>query len=205
MSETYHDDRLVLGGDDDGRSDYAAEELRERQREEYGGLHVGAAFYGWLVAAAMAVLLASLAGAVATGVGASFDISRADLDRQSETLTVAGLALIGAIVLIAYFAGGYVAGRMTRFDGGRQGFGAWVIGVLTLLALGVVGAVFGRRYDAFDQVDQVDLPASVGSTETLSLGPALVLAAVVLATMLFAIMGGKAGNRYHRKVDGYRI
>ncbi|MPZ96670.1 MAG: hypothetical protein GEU96_17595 [Propionibacteriales bacterium] len=202
MSETYHDDRLVLGGDDESRSDYAAEELRERQREEYGGLHVGAAFYGWLVAAAMAVLLASLAGAIATGVGASFDISRADLDRESETLTVAGLALIGVIVLIAYFAGGYVAGRMTRFDGGRQGAGAWVIGVLTLLALGIVGAVFGRRYDAFDQVD---LPASVGSTETLSLGPALVLAAVVLATLLFAILGGKAGNRYHRKVDGYRI
>lgn len=205
MSETYHDDRLVLGGDDESRSDYAAEELRERQREEFGGLHVGAAFYGWLVAAAMAVLLASLAGAIATGVGASFDISRADLDRESETLTVAGLALIGVIVLIAYFAGGYVAGRMTRFDGGRQGAGAWVIGVLTLLALGIVGAVFGRRYDAFDQVDQVDLPASVGSTETLSLGPALVLAAVVLATLLFAILGGKAGNRYHRKVDGYRI
>ena len=41
---------------------------------------------------------------------------------------------------VAYFAGGYVAGRMSRFDGARQGLGTWLLGLVVTVVLAVVGA-----------------------------------------------------------------
>ena len=41
---------------------------------------------------------------------------------DAETIGLVGGALLLAALMIAYFAGGYVAGRMSRFDGARQGF-----------------------------------------------------------------------------------
>src|SRR5918998_3875482 len=89
-------------------------------REKFGGFNFGADFFGWLVATGVAVLLPALVGSIGGPIaGGSF----------SSTQPAAGAAttvgLIGGIVLLivlglAYYAGGYVAGRMSRFDGGRQ-------------------------------------------------------------------------------------
>ena len=57
------------------------------------------------------------------------------------------------VLSLAYYAGGYVAGRMSRFDGGKQGLAVWIIGLLvTLLAIGI-GAVVGNEYNIFDRVN----------------------------------------------------
>src|SRR5918997_4642415 len=45
----------------------AAREVRARQRDEYGGLNWGAAFFGWLVAIGMAAVLLGLLSAAGTG------------------------------------------------------------------------------------------------------------------------------------------
>jgi hypothetical protein len=58
---------------------------------------------------------------------------------------------------IAYFAGGYVAGRMARFDGARQGVAVWIIGLLVVLLLAGAGAAFGAKYNV---LAQLDLPGS---------------------------------------------
>ena len=102
------------------------------------------------------------------------------------------------MLLVAYFAGGYVAGRMSRFDGPRQGAGVWVIGLLVTILLGIAGVLLGAEYNVLSQLNLPRIPIDEGSLTT---GGVIALVAVVLGTLLAAVAGGKAGTRYHRKID----
>ena len=93
---------------------------------------------------------------------------------------------------VAYFAGGYVAGRMARFDGMRQGLGVWLIGLLVTLVVGAIGAAAGSEYDLFSRAD---LPSVPLSGDTLTTGGVIAAVALLVRTMLAAILGGKAGER----------
>lgn len=170
----------------------------ESPRERYGGFTFAAAFYGWLVAVALTVLLAGIAGAIATATGASLDITPTEAERDAGTIGLATAITLLVVLLIAYFAGGYVAGRMSRFDGGRQGLGVWLLGLVVTIVVAVLGAVFGAQYDIFQRVDLPSIPVS---TNTLTVGGIVTLIAVVLGTLLAAMLGGKAGQRYHSKID----
>jgi hypothetical protein len=167
--------------------------VRARQREEFGGINWGAAFFGWLVAVGLGALLVGLLAAAGATVGLT-DLSE---DEATEIGIGSAIALLAALA-IAYFAGGYVAGRMSRFDGGRQGVGAWLMGLLITVALAVAGAIVGSEYNVLERLDLPAVP--VGESE-LATGGALALAIVVVGTLLAAVAGGKAGERYHRKVD----
>jgi hypothetical protein len=102
------------------------------------------------------------------------------------------------VLAIAYYCGGYVSGRMSRFDGGRQGFGTWAIGLIVTIVLAVAGWVFGSEYNVLEQLNLPRIPVDEG---TLTTGAVIALAAVVVLTLLAAMGGGKAGERYHRKID----
>ena len=102
------------------------------------------------------------------------------------------------VLFLAYLAGGYVAGRMARFDGARQGIAVWIIGLLVVLALAVAGLVFGSEYNVLQQLDLPRIPIDEGTATT---GGIIALVAVLLVTLLGAILGGKLGDRFHRKVD----
>ncbi len=170
----------------------------QRRREQFGGFNVGAAFFGWLVAVAMTVLLAGVVGAVAAAVGRTLDVNRDQVERDAGTFGLATAIGLVLVLMVAYYAGGYVAGRMSRYDGGRQGVGAWLIGpVVTLIAIGI-GALFGATYNV---LDRVDLPSIPIPTDTATWGGIITLAAVVVGTLLAAFVGGKVGRRYHGKVD----
>ncbi|MDF3050848.1 MAG: hypothetical protein K0R87_2486 [Pseudonocardia sp.] len=159
-------------------------EARTLVRQRFGGTKLVSAFFGWLVAVGLTVLLGALAGAASLVVG-------------GRTLGV-GPAVAVAILLVAAFAGGYVTGRLARFDGARNGFLSWAIGVLVTAALAVVAAFLGARDAA---LAGVPLPSLVSALEQVG-GAELVLAAVaVLGTLAAAVIGGKAGEQFHRRVD----
>ena len=172
--------------------------IRARQREEFGGVNWGAAFFGWLVAIGLGALLVGLLAAMGAAVGLT------DLNPEDTTGTATGpVGIGGAVALLAalaaaYYCGGYVAGRMSRFDGARQGLGAWLIGLLVTLLLAVAGALLGAEYNVLEGLNLPALP--VGDAELVS-GGAFALALVVLGTLLAAMIGGKGGEHYHRKVD----
>jgi MFS family permease len=170
----------------------------ETTHERYGGFTFAAAFYGWLVAVALTVLLAGIVGAGATAANTTLNVTQSEAERQAGTLGLASAIALLVILLIAYFAGGYVAGRMSRFDGGRQGLGVWLLGLLVTILVAVLGAVFGTQYDIFQRVN---LPATPVPTNTLTVGGIIPLVAVVVGTLLAAMLGGKAGQRYHTKID----
>ena len=170
-------------------------DARLRQRDEFGGINWGASFFGWVVAIGIGVLLT----AIASAAGAAIGLTDADTAKaNADTIGIVGGAILIAIAVIAYYAGGYVAGRMSRFDGARQGFGVWMIGLLVTLAVAAAGAILGDQYNVFEQLNLPRIPVS---TSDLTTGGAIALAAIVLGSLLGAVLGGKVGQRYHRRVD----
>lgn len=159
-------------------------EARTVARERFGGTKLGSAFFGWLVAVGMAALLGTLVGVAALVAGAD--------------AVVAGPAVAVAVLLVASFTGGYVAGRLARFDGARNGFLSWGIGVLVTAALAVVAAFLGARDGA---LAGVPLPSVVTGLEQVGVAELVLAAVAVLGTLVAAVIGGKAGERFHRRVD----
>jgi hypothetical protein len=170
--------------------------------ERYGGSSFAGAFFGCLVAVAMTVLLAGLvsAGLVGAGVTAAGRVLDVPAS-QAETVALVSAVAVLVILMIAYFAGGYVAGRMTRFNGGRQGRAVWRLGLLvTILAAAMLaGARYGTQSEVFDQA--VHLPAVPIPTITLIAGLVVTFIAVFLGTRMSAVSGGKVGQRYQARID----
>ena len=171
--------------------------VRARQREEFGGINWGAAFFGWLVAVGLGALLVGLLAAAGAAVGLT-ELSESEATGSASEIGIGGAIALLAALAIAYFAGGYVAGRMSRFDGARQGLGAWLLGLIVTAALAIAGAILGSEYNVLERLELPAVP--VGDSE-LATGGALALVIVIVGTLIASIAGGKSGERYHRKVD----
>ncbi|MFF0989862.1 hypothetical protein [Kocuria nitroreducens] len=110
---------------------------------------------------------------------------------------VSGVVL-AVILFIAYFCGGYVAGRMARFDGAKQGIAVW-LGDPDRHRPG--SARCGGRIPVQRPGSAQRLPPDPDRGR----GPddrgiiALIIAALV--PLIGAVLGGMAGMRFHRKVD----
>jgi len=181
----------------EGAATHDRHEVRARQRDEFGGTNVGAAFFGWLVAVGMAAILTGILSAAGAAIGLT-EVSGSEASGNAEEISVAGGAILLVILLLAYYSGGYVSGRMSRFDGGRQGVAVWVIGLLVTIALAILAAIGGSEYNVLSRFELPRIPIDEGDLAT---GGIIALAAVVIGTLVAALLGGKAGQRYHRKVD----
>jgi hypothetical protein len=178
--------------------DDRAETGESPAHDRVGGVNGGAVFFGWLVAIAMTVLLMSILGAIASAVGASMDFTQSDAEREASAVGLGAAIALVVVMVIAYYAGGYVAGRMSRFDGVKQGVGVWALGLLiTLLAVGA-GWLFGSEYNV---LDRVDLPRFPIPTDAATIGGIITVLALMFGTLLAAMVGGMVGHRYHYKVD----
>src|ERR671920_1574542 len=119
-----------------------------RQHDRFGGIKWGAAFFGWLSANGLAVLLVALLSAAGVAIGLTQGVPSTDeAVQQADTIGIAGGIALLVVLFLAYFAGGYVAGRMARFDGAKQGLAVWIIGLLVVLVLAAVGVGLGSEYN----------------------------------------------------------
>jgi hypothetical protein len=170
------------------------------QQARYGGISWGAAFFGWLSATGLAVILIALLSAGGLAFGLSDAVSSVDQAADSAASGIglgAGIALLAALFL-AYLAGGYCAGRMARFDGAKQGVAVWVIGLVVVVLLALAGVFLGSEYNVFSDLDLPRIPVDEGSATTAGI---IALVAVLVATLVGAVLGGTLGARYHRRVD----
>jgi hypothetical protein len=160
-------------------------------RRRFGGLDVPASLAGMLCALGTTVLLAGLVAGAGT-VGYQRGV-RGD----ESTLSVAGLIGGLAILVVAFLTGGWVAGRMARYDGVRNGVmtALWFVVLAAVLAL--LGVWLGDRYDF---LRRVDLPQwfDDGADSAAAVGTGLLAVVVMLAA---GAVGGGLGARYHRKAD----
>ena len=182
-----HDETVVTDGTDEAY-------------DKFGGGNAGAAFFGWLVAVAVAVLLTGLVGAVAAAIGDAQEITQSDAERDAGTIGIAAAIALIAVLVIGYYAGGYVAGRMSRFDGARQGVLVWVLGLVITVVAVAAGWVFGDQYNVFDRVDLPRIPIP---TDDMTTGGIVTGVVVLIGTLLAAAAGGKIGRHYHARVDRY--
>ncbi len=167
--------------------------VRARERDAFGGMKFGSAFFGWLTSIGAIVLLIAIVSAIAALLGIT-NVSAKDL--RGVGIGVAATLLV--ILFIAYFIGGYVAGRMARFNGLRQGVAVWLWAVLFAVILTVVGFIAEGQNDIGSQVN---LPAIPVSSDDLTTGGLIGLAIVLVVTLIAAMLGGLAGMRFHRRVD----
>jgi phosphotransferase system glucose/maltose/N-acetylglucosamine-specific IIC component len=205
---TDRDDTRVIStpaGADNARTDGATvtrgagRDAVAAQHARFGGIQWGAAFFGWLSANGLAVILIALLSAAGLALGLAQGVDTADeaVDQANEIGIGGGIAILVALFL-AYLAGGYVAGRMARFDGARQGLAAWLVGLIVVVVLAAAGALLGAQYNVLGQLNLPRIPVDEGTATTAGI---ITLVAVLVVTLLGAVLGGKLGDRYHRRVD----
>ncbi|MGK3958862.1 TIGR04086 family membrane protein [Arthrobacter sp. R4] len=173
-----------------------------REKEKFGGIKVGSAFFGWLAAMGMAVLLTAFVAAAGTAVGLANNTDVNEAVNQVATNGTVGL--VGIIVLLvilfaSYYSGGYVAGRMARFNGAKQGFMVWIWALIAAVVIAILGLVAGQQFNVLANLNTFPrIPINEGELTITSIIAAVVVALVALVG---AVLGGLAGMHFHRKVD----
>jgi hypothetical protein len=171
----------------------AHERALRREKEQFSGMRFWLAFFGWLTATGLTVVLLALI----TAIGALFRVQDLlGLQQSAQAVGIGGAVALLVVLLIAYSCGGYVAGRMARFSGLKQGLAVWLWAVIVAVILGIVGAIAGSTTGAVGRVAQLPL-----SPSTLTVAGIVTAVAVLVVTLVGALLGGLAGMRYHRRVD----
>lgn len=173
-----------------------------REKEQFGGIKVGSAFFGWLTATGMSVLLTALVAAAGTAVGLANNANVSDAVRQmttNGTVGIVGIVVLLVILFASYYSGGYVAGRMARFNGAKQGFMVWIWALIAAVVVALLGLIAGQQFNILANLNSFPrIPINEGQLTTASIIAAVVVALVALVG---AVLGGLAGMHFHRKVD----
>lgn len=169
----------------------------ERQHAEFGGISWLSTLIGWLAAAGLTAILAGILAAAGAALALN-EVEGEVTGSEAETIGLAGGIGLLVVLAIAYFLGGYAAGRMARFDGMRQGLGVWIWGIIAALVIAAIALIGGSEYNVLSAVNLPNIPVDSG---TLTTGGAIALAVSLLVTLGAAMFGGKAGEKFHRKVD----
>src|SRR5919107_1312690 len=116
----------------------AAEEREDRLRDMYGGVDWLASFLGFVFAIVLGAVFSAVAGLVLVPFGITPDLSGGRIGAS----VITGLALLGVLIFLTFFFGGYVAGRLARFDGGRNGAMVLVWMFIVVVILSLAAAIF---------------------------------------------------------------
>jgi hypothetical protein len=179
----------------------AVEEREDRLRDMYGGVDWLASFLGFVFAVVIASVFSAVAGLVLVPLGFPPRISGGELGASVLT----GLAVVGVLIFLTYFFGGYVAGRLARFDGGRNGAMvlAWtfiVALILALVALVFSGFLPAAASDTIRNLAQ-GTASAVGGLAAAGVAGIVVAVAALLLALLGGFFGGRLGSRYHTEID----
>lgn len=177
--------------------------LLQHEKDTFGGMKFGSAFFGWLTATGMAVLLTALVAAAGAVFGLSTNTDLNDAADQvaadPQTVGITGAIVLLVILLLSYFAGGYVAGRMARFNGAKQGVAVWLWALIIAVVVAVLGLIFGRQFDVLASLNSFPrLPLNEGNLTTAGIVAVIV---ALVAALGGAVLGGMTGMRYHRRID----
>ncbi|WDF33205.1 hypothetical protein PTW37_15360 [Arthrobacter agilis] len=173
------------------------------EKDRFGGIKWGSAFFGWLTAIGLTVILSALATAIGVGVGAANTAGAQDAANQAQenaqTIGIVSGIILAIVLFLAYYCGGYVAGRMARFDGVKQGVAVWLWGIIIAIVVAILAAIAGNQFNVLSSINGAPSIPVDGSLLTAS--GLIALAIAVLVPLIGAIIGGKAGMHFHRKVD----
>ena len=108
-------------------------------------------------------------------------------------------------LFVSFLIGGWAAARIARYDGAKNGIMTAVWAILLALILAALGAWLGDKFNVFQRLQQTGLqrPAlpQFFSKDALTTGAILSGIGSLLAMLLGGWLGGKWGERYHRRAD----
>ena len=179
----------------------ATEEREDRLRDMYGGVDWLASFLGFVFAAVVGALFSLVAGLVLAPLGFSLN-----LGGEIGAAVITGLVLVAVLVFLTYFCGGYVAGRLARFDGGRNGMMLLLWTLVAALLAALAGVIFINFLPAGISVGiqnfiQNGVLSTIGNLSRLGLVGILIIIGALLVALLGGFLGGRLGSRYHTEID----
>lgn len=167
-------------------------------KERFGGADVVAGILGMFVALGVLVFLGGL---LAAGAGEiPYQLNQIDLDGNLQEVEVVGAVVAIAVILVSFFAGGWAAGRMARYDGGVNGAGTALWFTLIVGIFGLLGAWAGQEYNAFAGTGLPNWFAQIGADD-VTIKAIVGGAAGIVAALLGGYVGGLFGEQYHRQID----
>ncbi|WP_162924472.1 hypothetical protein [Rubrobacter indicoceani] len=173
------------------------EERSERLREIYGGVDWLASFLGFIFAAVAGGFLFGVASLILVPLGVSVQVGGA-----LTAAAITALVLLAVLVFLTYLFGGYVSGRLARFDGGRNGAMSVVWALLVGFLLFVAGTLLpGTVGESVRDFYQGSLLPTLSSLLDLGAAGIGAVVGVVIIAILGGIVGGKIGSRYHEEID----
>lgn len=158
---------------------------RVEARSRFGGVDPMGILAGTMAALGTLALLSSLAGALGR-IG--YEQGAGD-DQLSTAGIVAGLLVLGLSLLF----GGYVAGRVARYEGKRNG-------LLTGMAFVALCALLAALASSIDRLRDLALPRFLDAGD-LSVAALASAVTALLVALCAAVLGGRFGAAYHRRVD----
>ena len=159
-----------------------------------GKISVLSVLAGVLVAYGAFAVLAAITAAVLDAVG--IDTSGFTTNDWRE-LGVGGGIVAAAVLLLSYWFGGYVAGRMARRAGAANGLAVFVLSVLVAIGLGALITAQADTDTIVNNLRSLGVPTS--GAEYGAVGTVAGLGSL-LAMLLGSLLGGMAGERWHGKL-----
>lgn len=129
-------------------------------------------------------------------VDATLQEVQAGTDR-ARTIGLVGAIVMLVILFVAYLAGGYVAGRMARFNGALQGVAVWLWGVVITAVTAGIAAIGAQQ----NILERLDLPSLRIGEQPSAAATAVGIAIAAAVALIGAVLGGLIGMRFHRRVD----
>jgi hypothetical protein len=170
--------------------------------ERYGKPDFLASVVGMFAGLGVLVFLGALITAGAGGIDYQLNVlnDQGTLDEAS----VVGLIVATLVVFASLVVGGFAAGRMSRYNGGLNGFGAGLWLILLVAVFAALGAWVGTEFNAFNRLDLPNWFAQI-DVDDLTAFAAIASAALVAASLAGGYFGGRLGETYHRRVDAALI
>lgn len=149
---------------------------------------------GVLVAYGAFAVLIALVSTIATAISDDVDLPNLNW----EQLGLVASVLVAVVLLVSYFFGGYVAGRMARRAGLLNGALVLVVSVAVAVAVTVLANVAVDNEDAIlANLRNIGIP-----TSSEEWGDVFTVAGVasLVAMVAGALLGGLLGERWHGKL-----
>jgi hypothetical protein len=168
----------------------------------YGGVDWLASFLGFIFVLVAGAFFSLIAGLVLAPLGFTLNLSGGEIGAA----VITGLVLVGILLFLAYFFGGYVAGRLARFDGGRNGAMLLLWSFLAVAVLALAGGILSGFLpagiaDGIRNFIQNNVLSTIGSLAGLGVVGIVVAVGGLLLALLGASLGGRLGSRYHSEID----
>lgn len=186
-----------------GTDEWSTGDREDRLRELYGGVDWLASFVGFVFTAVTGTAM-FFAGGLALLAPLQFPLALQAGDFGTAVYT--GLAVVAVILFLGYFFGGYVSGRLARFDGGRNGtmvvLWTFILLALILVAGGVLSSFLSSPFldDLRTRILGINEVATSSLAQLGTIGAAIAVGGLLIV-VLGAFLGGRLGESYHTNID----